>query len=624
MESLPFITLILCMCGIAGALGFVPSLDPDVVGTFIHSLAHRGPDDCGFWSNTDDEYPSVALAHRRLSIQDLSQAGHQPMSSPCGRYVIVFNGEIYNQSDLRSSLETLGVHFNSTSDTEVLLHLLIIYGESAVAMLRGMYAFCFWDQIDRRAILARDPYGIKPLYYWIGPKGQLLFASEVRALLNTGLIPRELGIEGLRGFLLSGSIPEPFTLVKDILSLPPGWMGIWRNNHWHQEPHWRPSFNYSYIQDYNSLCHYTHSCLSESANLHLVGDVPIGIFLSGGLDSSALLALTCNSSISALSIGFHERQFDESSRSESIARHFGVNHKILRLSVFDAASLLPGFLDSVDQPSIDGFNTYCVSNLAASQGFKVVISGLGGDELFGGYPSFQKIPRLLRLHRFLGPSRFFVAANLESSPSHRLRRLASFLSGPLTPFAAHVCVRGLFSQSETLTLLRAWGLNSEGSSVVNPRSDLFDFHSTSIDGHFSSLADSISWLESYRYMGQQLLRDSDVYSMANGLELRIPFVDSFLFRQLSGISSEYRLAKGKQLLRDSMHELNGVVPPAPKKGFTLPFSVWFDEPRSPLRPGSEGYKLVSTPKTIDLAPWPRRWGLMVLNYWLQTHLNLAI
>ncbi len=612
------------MCGIAGSLGFVPPLDSDTAQSFLRSLSHRGPDDYGLWSNTYDESPSVTLAHRRLSIQDLSKAGHQPMESPCGRYILTFNGEIYNQLDLRRLLESQSVHFHSTSDTEVLLHLLIHYGESAIAMLRGMYAFCFWDQNDRRAILARDPFGIKPLYYWIGPKGELLFASEVRALLNSELISREVCVDGLSGFLLTGSIPEPYTLVRDIRSLPPGWMGIWQSNRLSIEPHWQPSFATSFAQDYDSLREYTHDCLSESAKLHLLGDVPIGIFLSGGLDSSALLALTRESSLSALSIGFHESSFDESSLAESIARHFGVSHTTLRLSASEAAALLPSFLDAVDQPSIDGFNTYCVSYLAASHGLKVVISGLGGDELFGGYPSFQNVPRLLRLHRYLGPSRPAVAAYLAGFRSHRRRRLASFLSGPPTTLAAHMCVRGLFSHSEVSTILGAWGFHSDLRSDVLPGHDSVCGDSYGFGGTFPSLSDSISWLESSRYMGQQLLRDSDVYSMANGLELRIPFVDSVLFRQLSGIPSVYRLAKGKKLLRDSMQELQSILPPAPKKGFAFPFAVWFDQPQSPLSPGSDGYKMVSIPSSIDVAPWPRRWGLMVLNYWLQHYLRISI
>lgn len=611
------------MCGIAGAIGFKTELHPNTLLGLSQSLAHRGPDDFGLWTSGDKNSPSVSLIHRRLAIQDLSAAGHQPMKSSCGRFILVFNGEIYNQHLLRKELEALGLHFSSSSDTEVLLALLSIYGEAAFARLQGMYAFCLWDNLEKKALLGRDPYGIKPLYYWNGPAGELLFASEVRSLLQSGLVPKELDVDGLVGFLVSGSIPEPYTLAKHIRSLPPGWMASWHAGRWDHQPHWKPSFKESSSLSYLDECSITRHALEESSQSHLLSDVPVGLFLSGGLDSSSILALTCTSQITALSIGFAEHEFDEASQAKALAQHFNVPHEVLYLDPKKAAELLPDFLNSVDQPSIDGFNTYSVSYLAARHGLKVVLSGLGGDELFGGYPSFEKIPKLLLLHKKLGLARPLVSRLLLQRCGHRQQRLADFLSGPGTVSRAHSCVRGLFSWPEAKSICRTWGLNSDVLEDHSVSFGLGDFKPESRNSDLQP-ANTIAWLESSRYMGQQLLRDSDVYSMAHGLELRIPFVDSVLFRKLSRIKASSRLAKNKKLLRDSMPELKRVLPSAPKKGFTVPFRLWLDQPSSPLRPGGLAYPLPTMPDGIDLTPWPRRWGLMVLRHWLDQNLNINL
>jgi asparagine synthase (glutamine-hydrolysing) len=493
--------------------------------------------------------------------------------------------------------------------------------------LQGMYAFCLWDNQDKRALLARDPYGIKPLYFWQGPYGQLLFASEVRALLASGLIPRQLNTEGLAGLLTNGSVPEPHTLVAGIASLPPGWLGQWhgeqyQGGQWQIQPHWEPSYAPGLPFERAAQLIATREALGRSVQAHMLSDVPVGLFLSGGLDSSALLALSYaeGHQLTTLSIGFQERAFDESDRASSVARHFGSEHVHLGLDAASAAQLLPAFLEAVDQPSIDGFNTFCVSKAASQHGLKVVLSGLGGDELFGGYPSFQKIPRLLLLHRSLGPARQAAATWLERSQQHQRLRLANFLRGPATPAAAHRCLRGLFTPAEVSALLQAWGLSIPAESVFEPPAEQLDLPSNG----FPTQADSIAWLESSLYMGQQLLRDSDTYAMAHGLELRLPFVDAQLLRELSPIPAATRLATGKQLLQDAVPELAQALPPAAKRGFSFPFGVWFDQPGSPLKPGSASNPLPKIPVGIDLRPWPRRWGLMVLRHWVQQHLQIEL
>lgn len=612
------------MCGLAGLLGTPWRLQALAAAAMGEALAHRGPDDAGSWSSDPERGNPCTLVHRRLAIQDLSSAGHQPMASACGRWQLVFNGEIYNQHILRRDLERQGHRFRSTSDTEVLLQLLIHNGTAALQRLRGMYAFCLWDNEQQSALLARDPYGIKPLYLWQGPGGQLLFASEVRALLASGLVPRQLDAEALAGFLRCGSLPEPQTLVAGVQSLPPGWLGEWRAGRWQIQPHWRPSYSPGLPISHRAQVERTRQALEAAVEAHQISDVPVGLFLSGGLDSASLLALTGGHRLTTLSIGFREAAFNEAARAAALARHFGSQHVSLQLKASRAAELLPAFLAAVDQPSIDGFNSYCVSQLAAKQGLKVVLSGLGGDELFGGYPSFRRLPQLLQLHRCLGPARPAVAHWLARSGQHQRQRLATLLQGPATPLQGHQCLRSLFSPTEVESILRHWGLAPGATSTTAPLAGLEDADPQPGTERFPQLADAIAWLESTAYMGQQLLRDSDTYSMAHGLELRIPFVDSELFRELAPLPSASRLAQGKRLLQEAVPEVNQAVPPEAKKAFAFPFNVWFDQPHSPLRPGAAAFPLPPLPADLDLSPWARRWGLMVLRHWLSEHLQIEL
>ncbi len=606
------------MCGIAGILGGPVEPQAAAAAAMGQALNHRGPDAAGLWSSPAGNGAAATLVHRRLAIQDLSAAGHQPMASACGRWQLVFNGEIYNQQELRHDLERQGHHFRSRGDTEVLLQLLSRYGTAALQRLQGMYAFCLWDIQEQQALLARDPYGIKPLYLWQGPSGELLFASELRALLATGRIPRRLDAAPLAAFLATGSVPEPRTLVASVSSLPAGYLGQWQAGRWLIQPHWQPSYALGLPLDRRAQVAHTRQALAASVDAHQLSDVPVGLFLSGGLDSSALLALApaSGSTLTTLSIGFAEQAFDESDRAAALARHFGSRHVPLQLSATHAAELMPAFLAAIDQPSIDGFNTFCVSHLARAEGLKVVLSGLGGDELFGGYPSFHKIPQLLQLHRSLGPARLAAARWLARSGQPTRLRLAAFLRGPATAAAAHRCLRGLFAPREVAALLQHWGM----PEAAVPEAACLETGSR----RCPTQADAIAWLESSRYMGQQLLRDSDVNSMAHGLELRLPFVDAHLFRALASLPAASRLARGKQLLQDAVPELCQALPPVAKKGFAFPFGLWFDQPGSPLQPGSPEHPLPPLPSGLDLRPWPRRWALMVLRHWLQQHLQVEL
>jgi asparagine synthase (glutamine-hydrolysing) len=502
----------------------------------------------------------------------------------------------------------------------VLLQLLIRYGTAALGRLRGMYAFCLWDRQRRRAVLARDPYGIKPLYLHQGPGGELLFASELRALLATGRVPRRLDGQGLARFLQLGSLPAEGTLVEGVAALPPGHLGLWQDHGAHQAPTWQvqPHWQASYAPEpplaYPELLAHTRSALQESVRAHLLADVPVGLFLSGGLDSASLLALA-GGGLTSLSIGFAERVLDESQRAAALARQFGSQHHSLRLTAAEAAEALPGFLAAVDQPSVDGFNTYCVSALAARIGLKVVLSGLGGDELFGGYPSFRRLPPALAAQHILSGLTAPTAQLLERTGRGAALRLADGLRQPPSVQNTYACLRGLFAPAETARLLRHWGLPPQNEHPPS-REDLNDAE------RFPSVADQVAWLESSVYMGKQLLRDSDGFSMAHGLELRLPLVDAQLFRSLAAQPAAWRLASGKQLLRDAVPEVLPVVGSGPKQGFSFPFQRWFDDDLA------LGQCLVDqlppVPNDLDLRPWARRWGLMVLSNWLQRHLGVEL
>jgi asparagine synthase (glutamine-hydrolysing) len=587
------------MCGIAGLIGRSSESFIERVGP---ALIHRGPDDGGHW-----QYGDVCLVHRRLAILDLSPTGHQPMASPCGRWQLVFNGEIYNHAPLRAELLASGPFpFRGSSDTEVLLAWLIRHGAAGLHRLRGMFAFCLYDKQERTALLARDPHGIKPLYFWHGPGGELAFASELRALLASGLPSRQLNTAALAAFLATGSVPEPATLVAGIERLPAGCWAHWRAGQLKIEP-WQPLPESLDPQATGAwepavAAATTREALESSVAAHLIADVPVGLFLSGGLDSGALLALAPRG-LHTFTIGFAgaaaSAGYDESSPAARLAAHFGAEHTPLTLSAEQARALLPEFLAAQDQPSNDGFNSWCVARLAREQGLKVALSGLGGDELFGGYPSFSAVPRLLRWRQGLGPAAPLVAKLLRRKRSHKAQRLAALLEAPPGLAAAYSSYRGLFSPREIAALLRHWGLDPELlAPELNPPS------------HLHAL-DQMAWLEGSRYLRQQLLPDADVMSMVHGLELRVPFVDAQLQQTLAVIPASQRLASGKALLAAAVPELPAWFSERPKQGFRFPFQLWLDDPSQPLP-----LELPPVPLGIDLHPWYRRWSLMVLQKYL--------
>ena len=588
------------MCGIAGLFGQQQLAFSKIADL---RLQHRGPDGQGHWSDEIAE-----LSHRRLAILDLSSSGQQPMTSACGRYVIVFNGEIYNFQDLRQKMIGQGVIFRSHCDTEVILELFARVGSLCLERLRGMFAFAIWDTQNQQAFLARDPLGIKPLYLLQLPGGGLAFASELRTLLALQGFNTHINSSALYAYLNTGSVPEPETLIQGIHLLPAGHTATWYQHHLQTTPYWKTTYHSDPAIDLETAISLTRQALQETVQSHLVSDVPIGLFLSGGLDSSSILALS-QQSLKTFTIGFAEANYDESERAAAIAAHFGADHHPLQLSMTQVRNWLPDFLSAIDQPTIDGLNTFCISRLAHEQGLKVVLSGQGGDELFGGYPTFEQVPKMQRWRSCLGPFAPLLGQVLQQYRSALSQRLASWLRTPPTLNSAYHCYRCIFSPQEAKTLLAHWGLALNSLEIVPKH------HPTQLP---NSQSDQIAWLETNNYLRNQLLRDSDVFSMAWSLELRVPFVDQTLFEVIAPIPANIRLATGKQLLSNAVSDLPDWLLNQPKQGFRFPFQEWLDTDYN------NDLNLPTTPDHLDLRPWYRRWSLFILQDWLQRHLNLSL
>jgi asparagine synthase (glutamine-hydrolysing) len=597
------------MCGIGGIIDV--SLTADEIRFRLErmqaKLRHRGPDDEGLYF---DGRSGVGLAHTRLSILDLSFAGHQPMSTADGRYTIVFNGEIYNFWKLRDELERDGATFRSRTDTEVILELFRRRGDDCVDDMVGMFAFAIWDEIEQKCVLARGSMGIKPLYVWQrGPA--IAFASEIRALLAADLAPKRLCPRGARGYLLYGAMQDPLTLVEGVEAIMPGDTWTWQNGQVVKRHH----YNFSFAPDGVAAAdapRLASDALEDSVRRHFVSDVPVSIFLSGGIDSTAVLALARRCGFEDLhtySISFDEVEFNEGDVAARTASHFGTNHHDWRMTAADGRKLFADFLTSLDQPTNDGFNTFCVSKLAHDDGAKVVLSGLGGDEVFGGYPSFQAVPNLVRWHRRLAAAnrlrdvggRFAERFALQT----RLRRAGTFLQSDGQIAAAYWAMRGIFTPDEADQLVAKY----LGATHVGFADEPFGSEPPS----FSSDEDRVSYLELTRYMQNQLLRDSDVMSMTWGLELRVPLVDRELIRRISQIPASTRLAAGKQLVLDAVPEIPPWVAHGRKRGFSFPFELWIA--------GDWGimFSAVDRESPVRLGKWYRRWVLYTLDYCLRQY-----
>jgi asparagine synthase (glutamine-hydrolysing) len=567
----------------------------------------RGPDAEGFW-----EGEGVTLGHRRLAILDLDARADQPMVSNDRRYTIIFNGEIYNFRELRQTLESEGVCFHTTSDTEVILAMFAREGEAMLPRLRGMFAFAIWDAHLGQLFLARDPYGIKPLYY-VRTKDGLLFASQVKTLVASGLVSKELEPAALAGFYLWGSIPEPWTIYRNVFALAAGhslriragaiedpicWCDI--SKHWRGQGNQLPTLE---------LRERVRQAVTDSVRAHLVADVPVSVFLSGGIDSAAVagLASGLGAQVEGITVGFEEfngRHENEVPIAAAIAAHYGLSHHIRRFSRSEFAQDLPLIFDAMDQPSIDGVNTWFASKAAAERGYKVVLSGVGGDELFCGYSSFSRIPRTAALGQAIagipGTRAVMDAACAYFGKRASKPKLASLPTFMGSLHGAYFLTRCVFLPQELPALIGAEvareGLTRLGGQPPGMKP------TKARDG-----VTTVGLLESTCYLRNQLLRDSDWASMGHSLELRTPLVDETLTDTLAQFVSGFADGVGKQMLAQSpVRQLPEFVMNRPKSGFSIPMTQWLSSPT--YKSKWEHTPLLSGPKT----PWARRWARCVI------------
>jgi asparagine synthase (glutamine-hydrolysing) len=647
------------MCGIAGGVFWSEQVSParaeQAIQQMVAALAHRGPDGRGVYLSTQHpalstqhpERPFVVLGHTRLAIIDISDTGAQPMGG-IGTPYVTYNGETYNFLEVRSELERGGARFDSRSDTEVLLRGYDAWGIDVVSRLRGMFAFGLWDSAQRRLLLARDRFGIKPLYYYAGD-GYLLFGSEVRALLATGLVPRRLDATALWQYLGYQSIPAPRTLVAGVRMLEPGnWMTVAAGGARVQREYWnllKGAGEQPSDVSPDTARRHVGDLLRDSVVAHMISDVPVGAFLSGGIDSSAVVALMSEAGRppQTFSVGFAERAFDESAHAALVARTFHADHTHIQLSESDLLEQLPDALRAMDQPTGDGVNTYVVSNAVRAEGMKVALSGLGGDELFGGYPSFARLSRLADVSRMWGrsPARFrAVAASAVRAlggSSVPAAKAAAVLKSDGTLASMFPLTRQVLSREQRRALFDDRLASTADTADPYDRLLAAAFEADPGAGLFGR----VSFAEARTYLHDVLLRDTDQMSMAHALEVRVPFLDHTLAEYVAALPDAVKQSNGvpKRLLVES---LDGLLPGAivnrPKQGFTLPFDPWM---RGALRPfceerlgdrGLAGRGLFRPSEVQRLwksflsggkdVSWSRIWVLVVLDAWLDRNGDL--
>jgi len=642
------------MCGICGVVGTERKEEAAIATRrMLAAIYHRGPDEEGLL-----ERPSVALGMRRLSIIDLS-GGSQPVWNEDARVAVVYNGEIYNFRELRESLLSSGHFFRTHSDTEVIVHAYEEWGADCVRRFRGMFAFAIWDGRTNpaRMLLARDRLGIKPLYY-TRVSGVLLFASEVRALLASDLVPREISPSAVESYLLFGSVAEPETLVAGVLSLPPGHLlqipdvtaaagspkRYWDISSAAREPHDSPAATLS------EAARRLRPLLQETVRSHLISDVPLGVFLSSGMDSTALAGLASRETgnLHTFTVVFPEQSFSEAPMARHTAEKFGTTHQEFMLSADEMLHRVDEALEALDQPTMDGINTYFVSWVARQVGLKVALSGLGGDEVFGGYRTFDQTPRATRLRRLghwtpksIRSATASLAIKLAGAgqSSDAMRKAVSLWRSPDVLPHAYFFPRTLFPPERCSKLLEqplpSVFSGGDGNPAESWRAWLLE--SAKMAEELDSFA-AVSCLEMRSYMVNTLLRDTDSVSMANSLEVRVPLLDHHLVEFVAALptAAKHSSYQPKALLAEALSDiLPEEVVNQQKRTFTLPWEHWLHGPlglRVAVSLGElvDPLKPLLVPKSVRSAwqnflvgqtTWARPWALYVLNEWVRRHLT---
>lgn len=639
------------MCGIAGIFSTgVNQRDEraregaeQALYRMVERLNHRGPDDRGVdWIR--EANCEVGLGQTRLSIIDLSSAGHQPMWDPATGNCIVFNGEIYNYRELRRSLGAASTGWSSHTDTEVILKAYHKWGTGCVEHLRGMFAFAIWDARLQKLFIARDRLGIKPLYYYVDGQ-RIIFASEVRAILASGLASKRIDPIALGEYLAYQSVPAPRTLIEGVKALPPGaWMIIDASGYIEEHSYWDLLRNFSteaQTSEKSAILLRTGELLREATELHLISDVPLGVFLSGGIDSGALVGLISDLGYTprTFSVIFAETNYDESVFARQVATRFRTEHTEIRLTESAMLKQLPDALAAMDQPTGDGINTYVVSQAVKAAGVTVALSGLGGDEFFVGYPSFLRLEKAIKylrpLKRLPASARDLAAQVVEfaGGGSIKAAKVASMIGSDGSLASLYPVARQVLSSSKRRRLL-SWRWKQFDQDWRDPYENLLR---NAYQGAGSvELFARISYAEGRTYMHDVLLRDTDQMSMAHALEVRVPLLDHKLVEYVMGAPDAYKRPNGvpKSLLVESLGDL---LPPdvvhRPKQGFTLPFADWMrgdlrkfcEERLHAQRIESRGvFDASQVSKTWQAfingsreVSWSRLWVLVALEEWLE-------
>jgi asparagine synthase (glutamine-hydrolysing) len=614
------------MCGICGLVSLDGApVDPDVLATMNETLHHRGPDSSGAFVEGN-----VGLAARRLSIIDLAR-GDQPLGNEDGRIQVVQNGEIYNHAELRTRLERAGHRFATHCDTEVLAHLYEERGPAFVEELRGMFAIALWDRLEQRLVLARDRFGIKPLYYRLA-RGRLSFASELKALPAVPGFSHEVDFDALEAYLAFNSIPAPLTIFSEVRKLPPGHLLLWQSGEPTLRRYARPRpvpADRERAEDASVLADELRERLRDSVRAHLVSDVPVGVLLSGGIDSSALAALAARESsyrVSTFSIGFEERSYNELEQARTVARQYGTDHHELVVRP-DAVELLPRLAEAFDEPFADSsaLPTYLVSQLAAGT-VKVALSGEGGDELFGGYYTYvadNLAPRVGRVAAALRPLvEALPSSSAKVSFDYKAKRFAR--AAHLPPLERHHGWKEIFSADARAELLD--GRRSE----LDPL-DVYRARYAETEG-----ADELARLQDVDigiYLADDLLTKTDRASMAHSLEARVPFCDQLVAELALSLPRRLKVRglSKKRLLRQAVATLlPGGIARAPKRGFSIPAAAWLRgdlepfarEMLSPDRMRAQGFFDPAAVTRLLDAHVARRedlsrqlWGLLMFSLW---------
>jgi asparagine synthase (glutamine-hydrolysing) len=569
------------MCGFVASFGF--NFKEKNFKKALKHLSRRGPDSEGKWSED-----KVFLGSRRLAIIDLKKRANQPMHSLCSRYVLVFNGVIYNFLELRDYLLAKGIKLRTYSDTEVILELFALEAEKMLPKLKGMFAFVIWDRVKKKAFAARDPYGIKPLYIGTCKYG-LILASQVKTLLSTNLIAKEYDIDSKSLFRILGFVIEPNTWFKHIKSLNAGnyiWIekgAIISDIKWHDiNKYWDnislSNKKYSKEKVYEEV----KKSVAESVKRHLVSDVPVGLFLSSGIDSAVLAGLmveNVHKSITAITVSFNDfknTENDEVVDAKIIAKHFGIKHYVYNVSKKDFTNDLPEILSAMDQPSIDGVNTWYASKAASKLGLKVVFSGVGGDEIFFGYKLFKQIPILIKsisvISKIPGLVKLINLFLILTSHIKKNVRWRYGLTWSKTVNGAWLLKRSI-STFKNLFFLKK---NIKNTEELNNSFFYKKIFSSVSKKPCKSIRLKLAQIESVIYLRNQLLRDSDWASMYHGVELRTPFVDVFLLNNLKDKLFYFPLLKSKAPLISFLTKKNLPKSIVVKKkiGFQTPIKQW--------------------------------------------------